>query len=72
MLHVAAGVINLPPAAVLWSGGQTGWAAFLVVVAAWYVPCYLVNGQKFIQEFLIEQNINRFWAGTRRTRRSGG
>lgn len=32
MLHVAAGVINLPPAAVLWSGGQTGWAAFLVVI----------------------------------------
>ena len=39
------------------------WVAFVVVVAAWYVPCYLVNGQKFIQEFLIEQNINRFLGG---------
>ncbi len=34
-----------------------------VVISAWYVPAYLVNGQKFVKEFLIDQNIGRFTGG---------
>lgn len=41
----------------------TGTAILAVIIAAWYVPCYLVNGQTFIQQFLIEQNIGRFRGG---------
>ncbi|MCH7904536.1 MAG: glycosyltransferase family 39 protein [Armatimonadetes bacterium] len=37
-----------------------GSALFVLVVGAWYVPCYLVNGDVFVQQFLIEQNIGRF------------
>lgn len=40
-----------------------GVALFVVVVGAWYVPCYLVNGDVFVQKFLIEQNIGRFQGG---------
>jgi 4-amino-4-deoxy-L-arabinose transferase-like glycosyltransferase len=32
-------------------------------IATWYVPAYLVNGQDFVQKFLIEQNLNRFTGG---------
>jgi 4-amino-4-deoxy-L-arabinose transferase-like glycosyltransferase len=45
------------------SGWAGFWAACLVVTATWYVPAYLVNGQLFVQEFLIEQNIGRFTGG---------
>lgn len=38
-------------------------AAFLAVVAVWYVPCFLVNGDAFVQKFLIEQNVGRFTGG---------
>ncbi|HXH60275.1 MAG TPA: glycosyltransferase family 39 protein, partial [Fimbriimonadaceae bacterium] len=38
----------------------TGFALFAVVVAAWYVPCYLANGHTFVHDFLYEQNIGRF------------
>ncbi len=41
----------------------TGTALFAAVVAAWYVPCYIANGQTFVQKFLIEQNIGRFGGG---------
>jgi 4-amino-4-deoxy-L-arabinose transferase-like glycosyltransferase len=34
-----------------------------VIIATWYVPCYLANGQSFIEKFLIEQNIGRFKGG---------
>ncbi len=40
-----------------------GTALLLAVVAAWYVPCYLANGQTFVQQFLIEQNVGRFAGG---------
>ncbi len=40
-----------------------GIALFLVVVASWYVPCYLANGEVFVQKFLIEQNLGRFRGG---------
>lgn len=40
-----------------------GTAVFVAVVASWYVPCYLANGQRFVQEFLIEQNLGRFQGG---------
>lgn len=40
-----------------------GVAIFVVVVAAWYLPCYLQNGQLFVQKFLIEQNVGRFTGG---------
>ena len=33
------------------------------VVATWYVPAYLANGDLFVQKFLIEQNIGRFTGG---------
>lgn len=47
-------------------GGWFGFAlAFLAVVAVWYVPCYLANGQSFVQQFLIEQNVGRFGGGDR-------
>lgn len=50
-------------------GLARGWlwfsVAFAAVVATWYVPCYLANGQAFVQEFLIEQNIGRFTGGDR-------
>lgn len=49
------------------SGFKGGWLLgtllCLGVVAAWYVPCYLANGQLFIDKFLIEQNIGRFAGG---------
>lgn len=40
-----------------------GVSLLLVVVATWYVPAYLANGQTFVQKFLIEQNIGRFTGG---------
>ena len=40
-----------------------GIALFFVIVGAWYVPCYLANGDVFVQKFLIEQNIGRFQGG---------
>ncbi|MCW5937744.1 MAG: glycosyltransferase family 39 protein [Fimbriimonadaceae bacterium] len=35
----------------------------LGVLATWYVPCYMANGQTFVQKFLIEQNVGRFTGG---------
>jgi len=40
-----------------------GAAILFAIVATWYVPAYLVNGQTFVQEFLIKQNIGRFTGG---------
>ncbi len=40
-----------------------GLLVFTLTVASWYVPAYLVNGQEFVQKFLIEQNLNRFTGG---------
>lgn len=37
--------------------------ACLVIMATWYVPCYLANGQVFVDEFLIKQNLMRFAGG---------
>lgn len=46
---------------------RTGWfgfsVLFLAVVAAWYLPCYLVNREEFVQRFLVEQNVQRFAGG---------
>ena len=60
-----------PPA--LWALKSLGWPrqkgllgfalAYLAVVATWYGPAYLANGQVFVQKFLIEQNIGRFTGG---------
>ncbi len=45
-------------------GGWLGFfAAFVVAVASWYLPAYLVNGDLFVQKFLIEQNLRRFTGG---------
>ena len=41
----------------------TGLALFAIVVGAWYVPCYMANGQTFVQDFLIDQNLGRFSGG---------
>ncbi len=40
-----------------------GTAVLFAVIAAWYVPCYMANGQTFVDEFLIKQNIGRFLGG---------
>lgn len=40
-----------------------GFAILAAVVATWYVPAYLANGQTFVQKFLIEQNVGRFTGG---------
>ncbi|MBX3110960.1 MAG: glycosyltransferase family 39 protein [Fimbriimonadaceae bacterium] len=40
-----------------------GTLIVVLVAATWYVPCYLVNGQDFVQKFLVEQNIGRFAGG---------
>lgn len=49
------------------SAELVGWAVWTIGVVAlaatWYVPAYLVNGQLFIEKFLIEQNLNRFTGG---------
>ncbi len=38
-------------------------ALCMAIVAGWYVPCYLVNGETFVREFLLEQNWGRFLGG---------
>ena len=40
-----------------------GTAVLAATIACWYVPCYLANGDVFIQKFLIEQNVGRFLGG---------
>lgn len=51
----------------LRSGLRGGWhwavLACAVVISIWYVPCYLANGDTFVQKFLVEQNIRRFQGG---------
>ena len=45
-------------------GGWLGFfAAFSLAVASWYLPAYLVNGDLFVQKFLVEQNLRRFTGG---------
>jgi 4-amino-4-deoxy-L-arabinose transferase-like glycosyltransferase len=48
-------------------GYKKGWIAAILLclaaVASWYVPCYLANGDIFVQKFLIDQNIGRFAGG---------
>lgn len=46
-----------------WAGWMAATFTFLAVVAAWYVPSLIVNGQLFVDKFLIEQNIGRFAGG---------
>lgn len=40
-----------------------GILVLAMVIATWYIPVYLANGQLFVQKFLIEQNIERFKGG---------
>lgn len=40
-----------------------GLAICCAVIATWYVPAFLANGQVFIDKFLIEQNVGRFTGG---------
>ena len=40
-----------------------GTLVMVAVISLWYVPAYLVNGQLFVQKFLIEQNVGRFTGG---------
>lgn len=47
-----------------WKGyWLVGTLVLFATIATWYVPCYLANGQTFVQKFLIEQNIGRFLGG---------
>jgi 4-amino-4-deoxy-L-arabinose transferase-like glycosyltransferase len=45
------------------SAWPLGLAVAGIVLATWYVPCYLANGQAFIEKFLVEQNVGRFAGG---------
>lgn len=45
------------------AANAAAFVAMLAVVAIWYVPAYLANGQEFIQKFLIDQNWGRFVGG---------
>lgn len=40
-----------------------GIGVLAAVLATWYVPVYLANGDLFVQEFLVEQNLKRFQGG---------
>jgi 4-amino-4-deoxy-L-arabinose transferase-like glycosyltransferase len=40
-----------------------GTIILLAVVASWYLPAYRENGQLFVREFLIKQNVQRFQGG---------
>jgi 4-amino-4-deoxy-L-arabinose transferase-like glycosyltransferase len=48
-------------------GFRGAWLPGILILAAtvatWYVPAYLVNGDDFVQKFLVEQNLNRFTGG---------
>lgn len=44
-------------------GWWLGIVLMLAVLATWYVPCYIANGEVFVQKFLIEQNVGRFLGG---------
>ena len=44
----------------LWSMGTL---LLISIIAFWYAPAYSANGQTFVQEFLIKQNIGRFTGG---------
>ncbi len=44
-------------------GWAIGTAALSAVVATWYLPAYLKDGQLFVQKFLVEQNLQRFTGG---------
>ncbi len=55
----------------LRGGWLLGTLLLAGVVASWYVPCYLANGQVFVQEFLIDQNIGRFQGGDQAHRVDG-
>lgn len=47
-----------------WGKGWLGAVGlFLLVAGAWYLPAYLQNGQVFVQEFLIKQNLGRLSGG---------
>jgi len=44
-------------------GWIAGTAVLIVIVATWYLPAYLIDGNVFVQKFLIEQNVGRFTGG---------
>lgn len=56
----------------VWSREQMGMkfgpvallvASYAIVTATWYVPAYLSFPEVFVQNFLIEQNLERFTGG---------
>lgn len=42
---------------------MTGTVLLFAVVATWYLPAYLKDGDLFVQKFLVEQNLQRFAGG---------
>ncbi len=42
-----------------------GLAVFATAVALWYVPAYLSAGELFYDQFVLEQNVGRFFGGDR-------
>ena len=44
-------------------GWLVGTLLLAAVISTWYVPAYFANGQVFVKEFLIDQNIGRFTGG---------
>lgn len=66
-LFVALAGITYWKEPTLRPGFRGGWfvgtLVFALAVASWYGPAYAVNGQLFVQKFLIEQNWERFLGG---------
>lgn len=48
------------PVAFLYRKEWRHWAAMLATALPWYLACYVVNGQRFIDEFIIRHHIQRF------------
>lgn len=67
VLFVGAGLVLAWKAPAWRQGLQGGWLApglaTLAIVALWFVPCYLVNREVFVQDFLVTQNLGRFAGG---------
>ena len=44
-------------------GNTAALLGLLAAVSIWYLPAYLANSELFVQKFLIEQNVARFFGG---------
>ncbi|MBI5708667.1 MAG: glycosyltransferase family 39 protein [Armatimonadetes bacterium] len=54
---------ELRPSILNWVDNLGAFVVMAAVIALWYWPCWMVNGDRFVQDFLIAQNIGRFTGG---------